>query len=257
MCDGCYRSVQSGDQVMECRQCNYYLCVECRPQPIATFWGTISSLIDLATQPTCLGPGLPRCGQRCGASRRALSPNVSVQTSPSERYHGHRVEAKLKALFKLQDLNGNGLLEQHELVQLNSKIAMLHFGKDTRLSPVKRKYKDLFEAELDAEGQPVPFNTFRDYILRVLDDIDKDPVAQEMILDQWSIEARSAREMFRVPSFASSSDHTVMSECSGHSMVVMDVSTPCQVPLQCTTLSSIFRMATDSVTPRGMAYGGG
>mmetsp|Transcript_3778 Transcript_3778/g.8778 ORF Transcript_3778/g.8778 Transcript_3778/m.8778 type:complete len:490 (-) Transcript_3778:233-1702(-) len=46
-CDGCSKKVQTGEQVMDCRRCNWYLCNQCCPQNKAqdsTLWGAISSL---------------------------------------------------------------------------------------------------------------------------------------------------------------------------------------------------------------------
>jgi len=46
-CDGCSKKVQTGEQVMDCRRCNWYLCSVCCPQVKSqetTLWGAISSL---------------------------------------------------------------------------------------------------------------------------------------------------------------------------------------------------------------------
>lgn len=46
-CDGCHKKVQTGEQVMDCRRCNWYLCNICCPQSKAqesSLWGAISSL---------------------------------------------------------------------------------------------------------------------------------------------------------------------------------------------------------------------
>jgi len=124
---------------------------------------------------------------------------------------GEKLESSIRELFRIHDLNSNGLLEEKELVQLNAKVAMLHHGKDTDTKPVKAKYKALFLEHLDSQGRPVDFPVFRRYVLRVLDEIDRDEFAQEMIAEQFAEEARSARECFKVPSFTSSSDQTVCS----------------------------------------------
>lgn len=52
-CDGCHRKVNRGDKVMDCRQCNYYLCQECHPQEQFGYgdsmWDTLYSVVDAAT----------------------------------------------------------------------------------------------------------------------------------------------------------------------------------------------------------------
>jgi len=47
-------------------------------------------------------------------------------------------------------------------------------------------------------------------MVQVLNDVDKDPRAQEMILEQFIAEAESARDAFRFQSFASASDFAFM-----------------------------------------------
>jgi len=52
-CDGCGVRVASGDQVMECKTCNWYLCTGCHPQerePRSWFWSSISFVADKASQ---------------------------------------------------------------------------------------------------------------------------------------------------------------------------------------------------------------
>lgn len=46
-CDGCGRAVYHGEKVMDCRNCNWYLCDDCRPQgelPDYTLWSAFTSL---------------------------------------------------------------------------------------------------------------------------------------------------------------------------------------------------------------------
>mmetsp|Transcript_55263 Transcript_55263/g.109790 ORF Transcript_55263/g.109790 Transcript_55263/m.109790 type:complete len:227 (+) Transcript_55263:56-736(+) len=99
-----------------------------------------------------------------------------------------------RELFHIHDLNGNGLLEESELIDLNEKIAILHHGSDVNIATVRRKYQDLFRTKMDPQGCPVPFSTFQEYAQEVLDGLDTDPEAQEMILEQFVAEARSGRE---------------------------------------------------------------
>jgi hypothetical protein len=107
-----------------------------------------------------------------------------------------RLEELTKELFQLHDLNGNGALEEIELVKLNEKIAVLHHGKGIDKGEIRSKYRYLFRAKLDPNGQGVPYETFRVYACEMLDGIDTDPVAQEMILEQFVAEALSARQAF-------------------------------------------------------------
>jgi len=130
------------------------------------------------------------CGQGCGHPQRGYTWSVEQQDL------SERLAALIGELFCLQDLNSDGVLDENELVVLNENIAMLHYGQDVDKAAVKKKYKTLFRKELDADGHPVPVAIFRRYVQQVLHDLDPDPAAQEMILEQFIIEARTAREIF-------------------------------------------------------------
>lgn len=53
-CDGCCKTVQKGERVMDCRACNYYLCEACHPQEqdslSNSLLGTLNSILDAAAQ---------------------------------------------------------------------------------------------------------------------------------------------------------------------------------------------------------------
>mmetsp|Transcript_25124 Transcript_25124/g.66448 ORF Transcript_25124/g.66448 Transcript_25124/m.66448 type:complete len:256 (-) Transcript_25124:50-817(-) len=161
-------------------------------------------------------PALPR-------DSSVQSLNVLAMGSTSIRPQGPaarnpQLEAQIQELFRLHDLNANGVLEEEELVQLNAKVALLHYGRDVDMAAVKEKYRRLFREKLDPQGRPVPYAVFRRYVLTVLDGLDTDPVAQEMIVEQFAAEAKSARAVFHAPSFASSSDQSFTSKISFQSL---------------------------------------
>jgi len=118
------------------------------------------------------------------------------------------IEELLLELFHLHDLNGNGVLEEIELVKLNEKIALLHHGKDAEISKVRDKYLAVFRTQLDPNGNPVPYEKFRTYAREVVHGLDKDPEAQEMILEQFVAEALSARQAFNIPFLVDASELT-------------------------------------------------
>lgn len=123
-----------------------------------------------------------------------------------------RVDQLVEELFRLHDLNHNGVLEEEELIKLNEKIAQLHYGADTDKRAVREKFRNLFRTELDPNGQPVPFSRFRGYMTRVLDGIDRSKAAQELILEQFVEEAKSGRLAFHCQSFQSTSDEPFRSK---------------------------------------------
>jgi hypothetical protein len=120
------------------------------------------------------------------------------------------IELLLKELFRLHDLNRDGLLEELELIQLNKKIAMLHHGEDVDKKEVAERFHTLFRSKLDPLGRPVSFPVFRDYMKGVLREIDRNPIAQNMILEQFIAEADSAQKLFRSLSMYSASDEPLL-----------------------------------------------
>lgn len=109
------------------------------------------------------------------------------------------MEDFMQELFGLHDLDGNGLLEEHELIALNEQIALLHYGHKADIQQVRTKYQDLFRSQLDADGRPVRYSVFKKYAFEVLNALDADPFAQEMILEQFINEAQSARHAMDLP----------------------------------------------------------
>lgn len=131
-----------------------------------------------------------------GRSSGPLKKRGRIRSSEWLLEHELRVAELLDELFRLHDLDGDGVLQEAELIRLNEQIAVMHHGEDVDLGSVRAKYRELFRSSLNADGQPVSCDTFCEYTRKVLDGLDADPVAQEMILEQWSVEAQTCRELF-------------------------------------------------------------
>lgn len=157
----------------------------------------------------------------CVDGDEAETFQASASSRSPDIVSAKRLEELMIELFCLQDLNGNGLLEEDELIKLNEKIAMLHYGKDTDRQIVKDKYRDVFRNELSVDGEAVSYDTFSVYMSDVLDRLDSDKPSQEMILEQFVAEARLGREAFRLVSLSSASDApwlpTILVPPAGHS----------------------------------------
>jgi hypothetical protein len=111
-----------------------------------------------------------------------------------------RHEELFRELFRLHDLDGNGTLEENELVQLNEQVAVLHHGPGADLQAVRQRYRELYRTKLDPQGIGfVNYVTFQSYAREVLDRLDPDAEAQEMILEQFVAEASSARHALNYP----------------------------------------------------------
>jgi len=117
-----------------------------------------------------------------------------------------RLEELVRELFRLHDLNANGVLEERELVKLNEKIAMLHYGKDVDLEAVRKRYRKVFRERLDSSGDPVPYSTYRSYMYKLLNNLDSEIQAQEMIMESFIAEAQNGRQCFKDEAYATSSD---------------------------------------------------
>lgn len=115
-CDGCHKKVQTGEQVMDCRRCNWYLCNVCCPQSKAqesSLWGAISSLPfyvldDMSEMATDIetfvsasvfdgadkdpdGQVRPAQGQEGAVSPRQKAESAQVVTEFCEKYPATRV----------------------------------------------------------------------------------------------------------------------------------------------------------------------
>lgn len=146
---------------------------------------------------------------KCVTRQTAPSREQLTERQEERRQAAARLDELIRELFRLQDLNKNDLLEEQELIKLNQKIAMLHYGKgskDADRDKVEEKYRNHFREHLDAEGRPVNFTKFKDYMDGMLNGIDPDPRAQEMMLEQWIAEAESGRAAFFCNSMSSVSD---------------------------------------------------
>mmetsp|Transcript_42308 Transcript_42308/g.90883 ORF Transcript_42308/g.90883 Transcript_42308/m.90883 type:complete len:238 (+) Transcript_42308:402-1115(+) len=141
-------------------------------------------------------------GGRQKRSEMSASSSTDERSGLPERFVQRealvkRCEELTRELFLLHDLNGDGVLEENELVRLNEAIAILHYGIDSDLSAVRAKYVHLFRTKLDPKGHPIPYGMFRSYAHEVLQALDDDPQAQEMILEQFIAEALTGREALR------------------------------------------------------------
>jgi len=89
-CNGCWRRVAQGEQVSECRLCNWYLCASCHPfcaprgdKPqamVATFWGAVVSMAQDMSQFGGAGPLL--CGSQCSAAAPPPANATRWATAP-------------------------------------------------------------------------------------------------------------------------------------------------------------------------------
>eukprot|EP00931_Biecheleriopsis_adriatica_P080791 TRINITY_DN54143_c0_g1_i1.p1 TRINITY_DN54143_c0_g1~~TRINITY_DN54143_c0_g1_i1.p1 ORF type:complete len:184 (-),score=37.76 TRINITY_DN54143_c0_g1_i1:14-544(-) len=125
------------------------------------------------------------CLQRASEEERIVRPGCRTPL----------LEDLICQLFTLHDLNGDGLLQESELIRINMTVALLHRGDDADLVEVEDTYRTLFREKFDAHGHPVKYARFRHYMLQLLDGIDRDPRAQEMMVEQFNAEALLAREV--------------------------------------------------------------
>jgi hypothetical protein len=123
------------------------------------------------------------------SERSSGSPSGKKRAKGSQP--GPQLEHLLHELFRAHDLNGDNMLDENELIKLNEAVAEVHDSQDGE--DVRNKYSVLFREKLDPEGNPVPYQKFRAYMLDMLDEIDRHENAQEMMVEQFLAEARLAR----------------------------------------------------------------
>lgn len=153
------------------------------------------------------------------SSSQAAAPRPSASGPPEPRTSSQdKVELLLQELFRLHDLKANGVLEEGELIKMNEKVSLLHYGKEgTDKAAIHEKYRGIFRKQLSPDGKPVPFAKFGKYMKEVLDELDTNPDAQIMMLEQFCAEAELARDTFRFPSLVSESDYPYMQHSSSSS----------------------------------------
>jgi len=122
-----------------------------------------------------------------GSGHRQLRP---VPEEP----RAQRLEALVRQLFNLQDLNNDGVIEEADLASLGDRIGRIRQGKGFNSAAIRTTGRALLHRErLDAFGRPVPYPIFRKCVLRILQELDSDEQAQELILEQFVSEANVAR----------------------------------------------------------------
>jgi len=145
-----------------------------------------------AKSPSSCCPGSQRRAKGSGCDWCSeVTKSTTHLKRPKGGEPGKQLEHLIQELFRAHDLNSDGLLDEQELIRLNQAVAEVHDSRDTE--NIQKKYSVLFREKLDPEGRPVPYATFRNYILEMLDAIDSNELAQEMIVEQFLCEARLAR----------------------------------------------------------------
>lgn len=139
---------------------------------------------------------LSACGGEYDAIHTEGTGDDGETTHRLNTHRSGRLEGLMKELFRLHDLNGNGLLEEVELVKLNEKIAILHCGYDTDRAAVRERYSSIFRDRMNPQGQAATYATFRGYMYEILDGLDPDEPTQTMILQQLIAEADLALAAF-------------------------------------------------------------
>lgn len=170
------------------------LLVEAAQEMVPEIQDEKSSLSNASNFPVKVSPT-----GRAWVVKNAMCNWCDSDASPTRRKRargaepGQQLEILLEELFAAHDLKSDGLLDEAELVELNEAVAEAHDSRDRDSDAVRRKYSNLFREKFDPEGRPVPYATFRRYMLEMLDEIDRDEEAQEMMVEQFLAEARLAR----------------------------------------------------------------
>mmetsp|Transcript_9057 Transcript_9057/g.22856 ORF Transcript_9057/g.22856 Transcript_9057/m.22856 type:complete len:239 (-) Transcript_9057:411-1127(-) len=121
-CDGCHRFVADGEQVMDCRACNWYLCGECRPstsEQVESMWGAVSNLffgdVCRAPLPHELEVAEVVIGPPAGSARAHSDDEPSVRPVPAtqqqaQQQHHQQQEAIFSGTVGEKSLHGQAPL---------------------------------------------------------------------------------------------------------------------------------------------------
>lgn len=166
-----------------------------------------AALVRISQATAGIGRPLSLAGSDSGGSSLAALLAGGFGSSSSAPAPGDdKFEKLLKELFRLHDLDGDGAIGETELVKLNQKIALLHYGTSADKAAVREKFSGIFRRNLDSEGRPVGYPAFREHTVKMLTDLDPSQPAQEMILEQFIAEAELGREAFHDAAFHSMTD---------------------------------------------------
>jgi hypothetical protein len=158
----------------------------------ATKEGVLAETTAVSAVPSCCHferiPRATSCDDDCCSLKADRKPRRKREKGDQP---GQQLEHLIEELFRAHDLNEDGLLAESELIKLNEAVAEVH--DDTDSDAVRKKYSELFREKLDPKGEPVPYAVFRKYILEMLEDIDRNEDAQELLVEQFVAEARLAR----------------------------------------------------------------
>lgn len=234
-CNCCRRHIKPGEHVMDCRRCNWYLCQSCCPpdplqQASSQLWAAIKCLpfyvldtvqhgdfrhLLVQIAPMCVACTAANVALENAGTEVVFQPALKdAASTDAVPYKDHELEDLLHQLFVLQDLDKDGLLGERELVLLNRKIAMAHYGEDINKEELTIKYQELFRTRLaqSDEQRAVPYARFRCYMLEVLNELDSDRDAQQHIVEQFIAEASLGRALFHAPALRSDSDLSLLSK---------------------------------------------
>ena len=102
----------------------------------------LSRQLHHTEQELVLSRGFESAWKHSGLKRRRISDDGT----------GEELDRLSRELFALHDLNGDGLLGEDELVQINLTIATLHHGEAVDLLEVEDAYRALFREKLNPDG---------------------------------------------------------------------------------------------------------
>ena len=93
--------------------------------------------------------------------KRSMPKHRWTSDDISHDSHGYDIDRLARELFLLHDLDGDGLLGEDELVQINLTIAVLHHGDNADLVHVEDSYRAMFREQFSPEGHDARFTSRR------------------------------------------------------------------------------------------------
>jgi hypothetical protein len=137
--------------------------------------------------------GLMDSGSCYTLAHSGAEKNAAPSFSPTQRLgprHNDAFESMLGELFRLLDANASGELEEEELARLRGKVSVLRRGAGEAVCTALRAAE---EWGIPSNGEALTYTAFKEYVLHVLEVVEPDVSAQEMLLQQFVRSSRQSR----------------------------------------------------------------
>jgi len=126
-CDGCGRLICTGEQVMDCRACNYYLCSACCPAKCLDqgLWSSINWVVENAKMETSNISSELVPGVSCTNITMASAEKDEFVVTRSSDYDDDHEDQEERGHLQEPTVSGQVLVQQQEAITTAGKAALV------------------------------------------------------------------------------------------------------------------------------------